>query len=95
MKYRIIQRGDGKFIVEESSIKKHYIKKNEIIWTHCVSSYDDYPEENENWLIHKKDCYDSVFCTLELAQKKVKTLIENKKLQDLKKIYKVIEEREV
>jgi hypothetical protein len=92
MKYRIIERGDGKFIVEKEKIIKKFFK-DEIYWEHVSTQCEDYPEVRS--IEDRMDNYNSVFSTLDLAQKKMRRLIECTKLKELRKTFKIIEECEV
>lgn len=86
MKYRIIQRGDGKFQVQY----KH--SRND--WRHVEVHHFDYPYDLDNWResSHYDDYLERVYSSLELAQAKLNKIIEATKKEELKKKITVIEE---
>lgn len=90
MKFRIIERGDGKFLVEEQH-RVRGVFKDQISWMHVITCTDDYPREEYD----KEDHFNALFSTLELAEKKIKSLIEYEKLKTIKDTRKVIKEVEV
>lgn len=74
MKYRIIQRGDGKFQVQRKETWSDD-------WSYVYCSKDDYVSEDmsyQEWenSNHYKDRQDHVLSTLELAQSKLNKIVD-------------------
>lgn len=93
MKYRIIERGDGKFKVQS---KAHWLDK----WKDEYLNSEDYPDSLKKYSEWEqsqqyKDRWEQVFSNIELAQEKIKNITEKKNIEKLKKQFKVIEEVEV
>lgn len=86
MKYRIIQRGDGKFLVQE--------KVGFFSWRNIYVRRDDFPDDI-NSTTYDYDWINGVYPTIEIAKAKIQKLVDEKKAEQMKKQFKVIEEVEV
>lgn len=89
MKYRIIERGDGKFKVQS---RVHWWGK----WEDEYNYSEDYPGFNSFVESPMTDDWrDRVFSSVDLAQSKIKKLRDERQAEQLKKQFKVVEEVEV
>lgn len=95
MKLRIIQRGDGKFIVQR---KPNFLTG----WLDCLPNYEDYPGRVSDKSYPYQDYLQCAYSTLELARKKYEKekqeiikFYEQKKISKLNKHFKTILEEEI
>jgi hypothetical protein len=93
MKYRIIQRGDGKYKVQAKD-------KRSDTWNDVDCHCDDYVSFNPEDIllirgVDRNDYCNGVFSKLSDAERKVESLIQEFKLEESRKSFNVIKECEV